>query len=95
MTKNIMDKESSIYIEVKKEADNKFDSPTGIYKSAWIVREYKKRGGKFIGSKESGDKKSKKSDCSIQFSIFERLSLALVIQVLKPPISSTQPKTSK
>ena len=61
MTKNVMDKESSIYIEVKKEADAKFNSPTGIYKSAWIVREYKKRGGKFIGSKKSSNKKSKKS----------------------------------
>ena len=42
MTKSVMDKESPIYIEVKKEADAKFNSPTGIYKSAWIVREYKK-----------------------------------------------------
>lgn len=42
-----MDKESSIYKKVKKEADNKFSSKTGIYKSAWIVKEYKKRGGIF------------------------------------------------
>ena len=56
-----MNKESSIYMEVKKEADVKFNSPTGIYKSAWIVREYKKRGGKFISCKKSSNKKSKKS----------------------------------
>ena len=61
VNKPVMDKESSIYKEVKKEADAKFASPTGIYKSAWIVREFKKRGGKFIGSKKLGDKRSKKS----------------------------------
>ena len=59
--KKVMDKESSIYIEVKKEADKKFASPTGIYKSAWIVREYKKRGGKFILPKNNKKKTSKKS----------------------------------
>lgn len=42
-----MDKESKIYKTVKKEADTKFQSKTGIYKSAWIVKEYKKRGGIF------------------------------------------------
>ena len=46
-----MDKNSEIYKQVKKEADNKFKSATGIYKSAWIVREYKKRNGKFKGNK--------------------------------------------
>lgn len=46
-----MDKTSKIYKEVKKEADNKFKAKTGIYKSAWIVREYKKRGGIFKGNK--------------------------------------------
>lgn len=46
-----MDKTSKIYKEVKKEADTKFKDKTGIYKSAWIVREYKKRNGKFKGKK--------------------------------------------
>lgn len=46
-----MDKNSSIYKKVKKEADDKFKSKTGIYKSAWIVREYRKRGGIFKGNK--------------------------------------------
>lgn len=37
---------------VKGLADKKFKSKTGIYKSSWIVAEYKRRGGKFRGSKE-------------------------------------------
>ena len=47
----IMDKSSTIYKKVKKEANIKFKSKTGIYKSAWIVREYRKRGGIFKGKK--------------------------------------------
>lgn len=35
----------ALYQKVKKEADAKFLAPTSAYKSAWIVREYKKRGG--------------------------------------------------
>ena len=50
-----MDKDSKLYKKVKKEADEKFQAKTGIYKSAWIVREYKKRGGIFL------EKKPKKS----------------------------------
>ena len=42
-----------LYNYVKKLADKKFQSKTGIYKSSWIVREYKKRGGKYRGSKSS------------------------------------------
>lgn len=34
-----------LYAEVKKIADEKFLAPTSIYKSAWIVKEYKRRGG--------------------------------------------------
>lgn len=47
-----MDKESNIYKTIKKEADEKFKNH-GIYKSSWIVREYKKRGGIFKGDKPS------------------------------------------
>ena len=36
-----------LYDQVKKEADVKFVAPTSVYKSAWIVREYKKRNGTF------------------------------------------------
>lgn len=40
-----------LYEKVKKEASRKFISNSGIYRSSWIVREYKKRGGKYKGSK--------------------------------------------
>lgn len=36
-----------LYDAVKRDADLKFLAPTSVYKSAWIVREYKKRGGKY------------------------------------------------
>lgn len=42
-----------LYNYVKKLADKKFQSKTGIYKSSWIVREYKKRGGKYSSNKKS------------------------------------------
>jgi hypothetical protein len=40
-----------LYNYVKKLADKKFKSKSGIYRSSWIVQEYKKRGGKYKGSK--------------------------------------------
>lgn len=40
-----------LYSYVKSLANQKFQSKTGIYRSSWIVREYKRRGGKFRGSK--------------------------------------------
>ena len=40
-----IDKE--LYAKVKSEADQKFLAPTSAYKSAWIVREYKKRNGRY------------------------------------------------
>lgn len=39
--------DSRLYKYVKRLADEKFESKTGVYKSSWIVREYKKRGGKY------------------------------------------------
>ena len=44
-------KNKKLYNHVKKLANKKFKSPSGIYRSSWIVREYKKRGGKYIGFK--------------------------------------------
>ena len=44
--------DSKLYAQVKAEADAKFLAPTSIYKSAWIVREYKKRGGVYDSSKK-------------------------------------------
>ena len=41
---------TKLYNYVKSLASKKFTSPSGIYRSSWIVREYKKRGGKYTGS---------------------------------------------
>jgi hypothetical protein len=43
-----------LYDEVKADADKKFLAPTSVYKSAWIVAEYKRRGGLY---REDGSKK--------------------------------------
>lgn len=43
--------DKKLYRYVKRLADKKFASKTGVYKSSWIVQEYKRRGGKYIGSK--------------------------------------------
>ncbi len=40
-----------LYDEVKRLANFKFDVKTSAYKSSWIVREYKKRGGTYEGKK--------------------------------------------
>ena len=44
----------ALYQKVKAEADAKFLAPTSAYKSAWIVREYKKRGGLYVVDGPSG-----------------------------------------
>lgn len=45
----------TLYASVKRDADKKFLAPTSVYKSAWIVREYLKRGGKYApDGKEKG-----------------------------------------
>jgi hypothetical protein len=38
---------TKLYAEVKADADARFLAPTSIYKSAWIVAEYKRRGGTY------------------------------------------------
>ena len=43
----------ALYNYVKQLANKKFQSKSGIYRSSWIVREYKKRGGKYSGKKTS------------------------------------------
>jgi hypothetical protein len=42
----------TLYNYVKKLADKKFKSKTGVYKSSWIVKEYKRRGGKYKSKKK-------------------------------------------
>lgn len=51
--------DKKLYNYVKSLANKKFKSKTGIYRSSWIVNEYKKRGGKYSGysSKNSGLKR--------------------------------------
>lgn len=43
--------DTKLYEYVKSLANQKFSSPSGIYRSSWIVREYKKLGGKYDGPK--------------------------------------------
>lgn len=44
---------SALYSLVKREADAKFLAPTSAYKSAWIVVQYKKRGGLYVNDGEA------------------------------------------
>jgi hypothetical protein len=45
--------DKQLYEDVKKMANTLFKSPTGIYRSLWIQREYKKRGGLYKTKKKS------------------------------------------
>lgn len=47
-------KDTRLYGQVKAEANKKFLAPTSAYKSAWIVAEYKRRGGVYV---EDGTKR--------------------------------------
>ena len=46
----------ALYSRVKSEAKRKFNAFPSAYASAWIVRTYKKRGGKYKTVKKSGKK---------------------------------------
>ena len=46
-------KDQKLYNYVKQLANKKFKSPSGIYRSSWIVKEYKRRGGIYSGKKTS------------------------------------------
>ena len=61
-TKNLMGgsgknkpKDLNLYNSVKKAASKKFKSPSGIYRSSWIVKEYIRRGGKYCNKKKETD----------------------------------------
>lgn len=43
--------DKKLYDKVKAEADAKFLAPTSAYKSAWIVAQYKRRGGVYLNQK--------------------------------------------
>ena len=44
----------TLYKKVKREANQKFLAPTSAYKSGWIVREYKRLGGRYEGQRSQG-----------------------------------------
>jgi hypothetical protein len=44
-----------LYKKVKREADERFKAPTSVYKSAWIVAQYKARGGVFPTQRPPSD----------------------------------------
>lgn len=46
-TKSPTPTDKALYARVKAEAKKKFDTWPSAYSSAWLVREYKKRGGKY------------------------------------------------
>ena len=48
--------DKALYSRVKSEAKRKFKAFPSAYASAWIVRIYKKRGGKYKTVKKSGKK---------------------------------------
>lgn len=45
--------DKSLYLKVVRDAKRKFKVWPSIYASSWVVKEYKKRGGKYIGKKSS------------------------------------------
>ena len=46
-------KNKTLYEHVKKLANKKFKSPTGVYRSSWIVQKYKSLGGTYDGKKNN------------------------------------------
>jgi hypothetical protein len=44
--------DKKLYEKVKRRADAKFEAKTSAYKSSWIVREYKRLGGRFSGKRK-------------------------------------------
>lgn len=47
----------ALYARVKAEAKNKFDVYPSVYANSWLVKEYKRRGGKYrvaTGKKKNG-----------------------------------------
>src|SRR6476620_10258759 len=53
--------DTKLYNKIKSLADKKFIAPTSIYKSSWIVKEYKKEGGKYTNFVNKVNGKSKLS----------------------------------
>jgi len=56
MLKNIIKmpvpKNKLLYAKVKRMANKKFDTPSSIYRSSWIVKKYKSLGGRYTSKKK-------------------------------------------
>lgn len=48
---NVVDK--SLYLKVKKETISRFNSWPSAYASGYLVKEYQRRGGRYVGNKKS------------------------------------------
>ena len=53
--RTVIPRDEKLYARVKRDADDKFLAKTSVYKSAWIVREYKKRGGTYSSRDSTRD----------------------------------------
>jgi hypothetical protein len=87
--------DEKLHQSVKKEADSKFGAENSYVKNLWVLKEYKKKGGKtkYSGEKPSKDKVSKqvKGEVDINDDFFElmdefeSLSLAAEKKTLNKP----------
>jgi hypothetical protein len=87
--------DQKLHQSVKKEADSKFGAENSYVKNLWVLKEYKKKGGKtkYSGEKPSKDKVSKqvKGEVDINDDFFElmdefeSLSLAAEKKTLNKP----------
>ena len=53
-------KNMKLYNKLKSQAKSKFDVYPSAYANAWLVKQYKKRGGKYGGEKTSGIREAAK-----------------------------------
>jgi hypothetical protein len=59
-----MIKDEKLYEQIKMKAKKKFKSWPSAYASAWLVQEYKRQGGEYVGLKQIEKGKDKKSGIS-------------------------------
>lgn len=80
-------KDSELKSRVQKEADDKFGAKNSYVKNLWILKEYKKRGGKvkYSGEKPSSEKIQKQTKANVEidlsevaFSLFYNESLEII-----------------
>lgn len=88
-------KDKSLYESVRKEADRKFDK-NSYTKNLWVLREYKKRGGKvkYTGSKPDNESIRKQTKASFWGESHTEIDLGLQILRLELPAEITAAKQS-